>query len=410
VWSGFFEINAPIFNQLEINASGRYDSYSSGQKNFSPKIGAKFTPIRQVAFRSTFSKGFRIPSFAEAYGQPTTGYVTVTPPASYLARCTAAAGTYCINSYSLGLTSVGNPTLRPEKATNFTLGVIIEPVRNISLSIDYYNIYKKDLITGADYGPQVAAYYAGATAGTTLTNGITGITQDVSGYGLLPAGAAPYPLLATVEYGFINANSAKSTGIDFDLEGSFHLTPKIKWITSFEANYIIELSTTINGVKQVYQDSLGPYQTTSASGTPRWRGSWQNTLEFGPASLTATAYYTAGYSEGAADDGNTPNGQVCATTGGSYGSFARFLDNPNPLTGASSATIANCRVKHFVDVDLTGSVKIAPHFTLYGNVLNLFNAAAPYDASTYGGSNYNPAWANAGLIGRYFRFGAKVDF
>ena len=34
VKSAFFEVNAPILSNLEINASGRYDDYSSGQTNF----------------------------------------------------------------------------------------------------------------------------------------------------------------------------------------------------------------------------------------------------------------------------------------------------------------------------------------------------------------------------------------
>jgi iron complex outermembrane receptor protein len=37
VESGYFELNAPIIKQIELNGSGRYDHYSSGQSNFSPK-------------------------------------------------------------------------------------------------------------------------------------------------------------------------------------------------------------------------------------------------------------------------------------------------------------------------------------------------------------------------------------
>ncbi len=406
VASGFFEINVPILNQLLLNGSGRYDSYSSGQTNFSPKIGGKFTPVKQISFVSTFSKGFRIPSFAEAYGLPTTGFITVNAPASYIAKCTAAAGSYCSGAYSLGLTSVGNPNLRPEKSTNFTAGVILNPVNNVSLRVDYYNIYKKDLITGADYAPQIAAYYA-SNGGAGLTTGVTGITVDTVGYSALPAGAAPYPLLSTIQYGFINANSAKSTGIDADLETSYAITPGVRWISSLDATYVIELSETINGVKQNYAGSLGPYQTTSASGTPRWRGSWQNTFDFGKLALTGTAYYTSGYSEGSADDGNVPNGQTCysstaaaGTAASVQGSFAVYRDGTTVL----------CRVKHFIDVDVTATAKVNDNFTLYFNVLNVLNVSAPYDPSTYGASNYNPAWANAGIIGRYFRMGARVKF
>jgi iron complex outermembrane receptor protein len=400
VKSAFFEINAPLFSVLEINGSGRYDDYSSGQSNFSPKIGAKFTPIKQIAFTSTFSKGFRIPSFAEAYGLPTTGYITQTPPSIYQnsAACQNPAnpGTkfaYCTATYSLGLTSVGNPNLKPEKATNFTVGVIVEPTRNLSFSVDYYNIYKKDLITGANYAPQIDAYYSSATsAGTTLTNGITGITQDPN---YLAANGGPYPLLSTIQYGFINADSFKSTGLDFDFEGKFNITPSLKWSTSLDATYVIELSQTIDGQKQNYAGTLGAYQTTSASGTPRWRGSWQNTLELNKVSLTATAYYTSGYELGAEDDGNVTG--VCAAKG----SYAIYRDG---------ATVVACKTKSFINVDLTASVKINEKFTLYTNVLNLLKANPPYDPSTYGAYQYNPAWANEGIVGRYFRVGAKVNF
>ena len=416
VGSGFFEINAPILSVLTLNGSGRYDSYSSGQHNFSPKIGGKFTPVKQISLVSTFSKGFRIPSFAESYGLPTTGFIpNSTPPLSYSSRCTAAAGTYCQN-YTLGTTSVGNPNLRPEKATNFTAGVILNPVRNVSLRVDYYNIYKKDLITGADYGPQVAAYYASGGNTSVLTSGITGVTVDTVGFSTVPAGAAPFPLLATVQYGFINANSAKSTGIDADLETSYSIAPWLKWTSSLEATYVMELSTTINGVKQNYVDSLGPCETTACSGTPRWRGSWQNTFDFGKVSLSATAYYTSGYSAGAADDGNTPDGQQCYNNLGVNGTtLAGTNVGGVPVKGRFQTyldgnTVVACRVKHFIDVDLTGAIKVNDRFTLYGNVLNVFNASPPYDPSTYGASNYNPAYANAGIIGRYFRVGARVKF
>ena len=81
VKSAYFEINAPFFDLrqngfgAEVNVSGRFDKYSTGQSNFSPKVGVKITPVRQLALRGTWSKGFRIPSFQESFGTPTTGYV-----------------------------------------------------------------------------------------------------------------------------------------------------------------------------------------------------------------------------------------------------------------------------------------------------------------------------------------------
>lgn len=67
-------------------------------------------------------------------------------------------------------------------------------------------------------------------------------------------------------------------------------------------------------------------------------------------------------------------------------------------------------MKKFISVDLTGTVKVNDKFTLYANVLNVFDVLPPYDPSTYGASNYNPAWGNSGIIGRSFRVGARFGF
>ncbi|MFX6006844.1 TonB-dependent receptor, partial [Acinetobacter baumannii] len=68
--------SVPVFEFLELNASGRYDHYSTGQSNFSPKVGAKIKPFEMLTLRGNWSRGFRIPSFGEANALPTTGYVT----------------------------------------------------------------------------------------------------------------------------------------------------------------------------------------------------------------------------------------------------------------------------------------------------------------------------------------------
>jgi iron complex outermembrane receptor protein len=69
-----------------------------------------------------------------------------------------------------------------------------------------------------------------------------------------------------------------------------------------------------------------------------------------------------------------------------------------------------CNVKSFISVDLHGEVKVADKFTLYTDVLNVANRTPPIDVATYGAYLYNPTVGEAGIIGRSFRVGAKVDF
>ena len=67
-------------------------------------------------------------------------------------------------------------------------------------------------------------------------------------------------------------------------------------------------------------------------------------------------------------------------------------------------------MRHFIEVDLTGSYKVNNKFSFYFNVVNLLDAHAPFDPNTYGGVSYNPSWSTAGVIGRYYRAGATFKF
>lgn len=393
VESAYFEINAPVLDMLEINGSGRYDHYSTGQSNFSPKIGAKFTPIKQLAIRGTFSKGFRIPSFAEAGALPTTGYVTAplsSLPQSYIDQHLTAGGvpnlyiTQCLTNVCVGETTVGNPNLKPEKSRNFTAGAVFQPVHNISFTVDYYNIEKTNAITSVDFGSAIANYYA---TGQTSFNGVT-ITPDEPD----PDHPNAMRRVAFAQGSFINANKINTSGLDFGARGTFNLGSKVKLTSNIEATYIINLDTTFpNGTVQHYAGTLGNFNLTSGTGTQRWRGNWQNTLDVGPWSLTATAYYTSGYNYSAEDQ-----------PGGVAGDCGLVPSN-------GTAAYQPCNVKSFISVDMHGQVKVADRFTLYADVMNVADRKPPIDGATYGAYLYNPVVGETGIIGRAFRVGAKVD-
>ncbi len=390
VTSGFFEVNAPVLKQLEVNVSGRYDHYSTGFGRFSPKIGAKFTPIRQLAIRGTYSEGFRAPSIPETSGN-VIGFVNYTPPK---ATQDAHGGNSYVGTYSLGLNSVGNPNLKPETSRSFTAGAVFQPVRWLSLTVDYYNIHKKDLI----FNPADSTYANTYLNGGTLPAGITVTPNPVD-----PAFPGLRPTPAFINAAYINGQSLQTSGIDGQISASVPLGGGIKLTSALEGTLILEykVNTGVNGVYD-YLGTLGPYNTTSASGTPRWRANWQNTLEAGAYSLTATTYFTSGYKGYAADYNGVgscgPNDTPAST----------YLYNGDVSRVAGNAL--QCTVKHFLSVDLNGTVKVNDKFSFYMVVQNLFDAKAPFDPNTYGGNNYNPAWAASGIIGRAFKAGANFKF
>ena len=394
--SAYYEISAPVIEQVELSASGRYDSYSTGQNAFSPKFGAKFTPIPQLAIRGTWSKGFRIPSFNEAFGLPTTGFVTRTLNCTTFATFCAAHGNnaYATQPFALGITSVGNPGLAPERSTSITAGIILEPTKNINLTVDFWRIKIKDLIVGVtDTAAPLSAYY--------LNNGVVnlpGITVTPSGT-TDPAFPNALPHLGTIQASFRNASNQTVSGIDFGANAKFEIGNDLTWFSSADASYMLKYELNDGGTISRYDGSLGPCNNTSCAGVPKWRGSWQNTLKFGGTTVSLTAYYTSGYDNAAVDAGDI--------IGDCLGNAA----NGNAVQSYVDGTPVQCRAKPTWNADFTISQKVGDKFTLYANVQNVFDIGAPLDtASTYQIFQFNPAWAGANIMGRYFKVGAKVDF
>lgn len=399
VWSAGYEITAPIVDMLKVKAEGSYDSYSTGQSRFSPKFEAEFKPIEQVKLRSTYSKGFRIPSFSESFALPTTGYVNSTincTSPTFTAFCAAHASNpaYYSGGYSYGLTSEGNRNLSPEKATSFTGGIVLQPTKRITLTADFWSTKITNVIIPVSVTQDILNQYY-TNNGVVNVPGIT-ITKGVADQ----ANPGALPLLGFVGGSYKNADSFLAKGIDFSASGRFPITNSLEWKTAANASLLIRLQqTNEDGSVSRYDGSLGACNITSCSGAPRWRATWQNTLTFNDAtSISVTAYYTSGYSEVATD------------SGGVYGDCQASADNGQILTYNDGSPVL-CHAGATFNLDGHIETKIDKKFTLYADIQNLLNDKPPYEPNAaYGLYQFNPAWADRLFIGRYFRVGAKVDF
>jgi iron complex outermembrane receptor protein len=398
VKSAFFEVSAPVLKQLELAASGRFDDYSTGQSKFSPKVGFKFTPIEQLALRGTWSQGFRIPSFNEAFGLPTTGYVNrQVDCAQYVAFCAEHQNnSYVSGNYSLGLTQVGNPELDPEESESFTVGLVIEPIRNLSFTLDYWNIEVENLITGVT-----------STAGVEDAYYSNGGVVNIPGYNAVPGVPDPQfpgatPLLGFIETSYANQDSQEVSGIDLGANFSLPIGDTVTWRSFLEVSYLANYDLkTDAGVTLSYEGTLSPCNITSCSGAPQYRGMWQNTLEFGGTSLSLTGYWTSGYATGSADfiDPTVQDVNVCADT--LHASTLTYV-NDDPV---------NCYQSAQWNADFTARHTFSDKYTVYLDVLNVFSIKPEFDPSAaYSLFNYNPAWGGPNMVGRYFRLGVQFDF
>jgi iron complex outermembrane receptor protein len=410
VSAAYFEIDAPILEQLDVNVSGRYDHYSEGFGHFSPKVGFKFTPIKQLAVRGTFSQGFRAPTFAESNPRSQyAGFSGFTPPCATFGVAhggTPAVGNQPCNSgtnpyaqnYNLGSGLVGNPNLKPETSRSFTAGAIFEPVKGLSFTVDYYNVKKSNLIVA---GPLTGAARNAYYSKSTLAEAIAAVAAVGPGYSVNlvdapdPQFPGALPRVLIINAPFVNANYAITSGIDFSATAIIPFSDTVKFTSRVEATHVIQYDLHTSDGVQKYAGTLGPYDLSSGNGTPNWRGNWQNTIEAGPYSLTATTYYVGRIKSIAADQ-RTPTD---CETANQY------------ITGDKDIGKRFCYIKSFINVDLNATVRVNDEFTFFANVGNVLNARAPVAPAAYASApNFLTTWHYAGLIGRTFKAGATFKF
>lgn len=379
VLSAFGEIDAPVFKTLDVNLAGRFDHYSDFGNSFSPKVEIKWTPIRQLALRGTFSTGFRAPSFAEAHTGVVGGFETLNlcaGDAIQMAYCAAHGGDAYVAPYSLEAINIDNPHIKPEHSQSFTIGFVAQPVPWLSASLDYYYIEKTDLIFPPSPGPALDDYLSGQP----LPPGIIVTTDrpDPSD----PAGL-PRPLSVGAEYD--NDNSLITTGLDLDVRVNFGLPYDTRLTSDFSFTDILMFRYKQPGVPTFdYSGTEAPYNLSSGAGTPKYRINWSTTFTWQQLSITATANYVSGMFEDASD-----------ITGGTF---------------CISSLPGNCTEAGFWDVDMNVDYKVTKNVDVFLNVYNVGDSLPPIDQINYAGINFNPTYDEAGIIGRAFKVGVHFKY
>jgi iron complex outermembrane recepter protein len=381
VSAAYVEFNAPLVKSLEVDAAYRYDKYSDYGSSSTPKFGIKWTPIKGLALRGTYSEAFRAPGPTESGKSASLGFTNI------------------------AIITLGDPHVKPETAKSYTLGVILEPFKGTSASIDYYRIERKNEITPADQGSIVAGLP------------VTGVPLSKIP-GALPDSFLYYDIdgnLATISGPYSNLNKTTTSGFDVDLRQSFELGGMGKleagliWTHVQKYERVLSDGTTFN-----YAGTQGPYVLSSAGGTPKDRAALDLTWSRSKYQLTARLNYVSGMKlidhqgESLLDLGD---GTFSTTTF----EYFNFVANPNGIvcavyTPTGQPFNGNCTVPSFSTIDFHGKVDVSANLELNASVTNAFNTIAPFNPYTYGGHNYNPAFTQDGAVGRFMRMGFKYKF
>ncbi len=202
----------PGFRRLDLSLAGRTEHYPNVGSTTNPKVGLTWAPVDGLSFRGTYGKSFRAPNLSELHA---TSGVT-----SNVLQNAAGASVLVLRLDG------GNPSLKPERASSWTLGVDVAPPSlpglhasatlfrtiftgriDIPVARDYRNA-----LTNADLAPFVRLVSPGTNA--TDRADVTALLAQVSGAG------ASFPVdsvAAIVDARWVNTAQADVRGIDLSI-------------------------------------------------------------------------------------------------------------------------------------------------------------------------------------------------
>jgi outer membrane receptor protein involved in Fe transport len=365
----YAEVKVPIIQDrpwaqlLSVNGSYRHSDYSTNKTTDTYGIGAEWAPVKEARLRGSYQEAIRAANIIELFlpqgfnlfnmaADPCGTSAIGGPPSATLAQCLQTGLTAA--QYGSGLlTNVagqynylqgGNPALDPEKAKTYTLGVVWQPMRNLSGSVDYWKIK--------------------VTNAVGLIPPATSVTQCIaSGQFCNLVHRDPQTGALWLGSGFvtgtnINTGSIKTSGIDVTVNyvqpigawGSLGFNFNGTWTKDFIQEKVPGLGS---------YDCLGLYGAVCGAPRPEWRhkarGSW-----------------------------STPWNVDVALTWRHLDAVDVELSSSNPqLAGDFFPVVKRLGERDYID--LAASWAITKSVTLYAGVNNVFDKDPPITDSSIAG-------------------------
>jgi iron complex outermembrane recepter protein len=329
VTSGYAELSIPFFKNVESQLAVRTDKYSDYGRSTTPKFGIKWKVVPSLAVRASYAEGFRAPSLTEISRSSVTAFTTLNDPK----RCLLGTEPACAQSTALLLENAQR--LDPETSKSYNLGFIWEPIKDLSLTIDYFDIRRRSEITTLD--PDLILANEGATTGIYANRVFRGPVLPGETFG---------PLQAVSTFFF---NSGQTNVKGYDVEA--------RWNVNLGAYGKLR-----NSLFMTYYDSFNgnaadsePLTEFAGYGFPRYRGIARTNWDYRDFVVGLQANFNKGYS--VLRDPNL----TCSTA----------IRNSQP------SCIVHSNVTADLSVQYTGIKKLTLNFVAQ----NLFDRKPPLDAN-----------------------------
>jgi iron complex outermembrane receptor protein len=257
----YAELNLPVIKNLELNAAVRADRYSGAKgesrdgafsspnlSSTSPKFSLRWTPMKELLVRASVGKGFRAPAldnlYAPSAGTNTGGNFT-DPYYNTLKGCAQFPDpNYC--DTQLTVINNSNRNLKPEKSKTATIGMVFEPIKDLSLEVGYFDIKITDGIKALSGDDILKDWFSHQTGATTSSSVYANrLVKNAQGY------------LDHVEASLENVGQAKVSG--FDMSAKYRIRTDLGSFTPAWEGTLVTKSSETNVVTGDVEDTLGKY-------------------------------------------------------------------------------------------------------------------------------------------------------
>ena len=412
VIEGFGEVIAPIvqnrpfFEDLTLEAGIRQSQYkisAAGSPTYSTtswKVGAGWTPVKAIKLRGVYQRAVRAPNINELFQPNTTGLgsLKADPCSGTKPVGNAALTAVCLAqgapSFTIGIirdpssaqpntTTGGNLALKPEQATTYTLGVVLQPpmIPGLSVTVDYYNIKVRDAITTPTAQDAINSCFTGLSAASATSLSCTQIRRN-PGTGSLDGDAGT---TGGLYLGLSNLGKLETDGIDLGVNYRRRIGAATLSL-SFQGNWTNHSKFQATPTS-ANRECVGFYSANcgyTGSIQPEYSWNQRTTVNVGPVDLSLQWRHISSVRQEPLD---------IVANGPAFGTFGK--------------------IPAFDYFDTSARFRVKPHFELTFTVSNLFDRQPPLVGGNigtvqFGSGNTYPSTYDA--LGRRFAFGGRLTF
>jgi outer membrane receptor protein involved in Fe transport len=238
-YAAALEFKVPLLKSLEARLAGRFDEYSfEGHSEGKPTYhaGLDYKPIEAVRLHASYATSFRAPDMNYIYQSRVLGYYASTT--DYY-RCGLLGGPlascpYADVSPGANFVQSGGRDLGFENGRSFDYGVVLTPLENLELSVDYWDIRIDNEVTLLD-ADMLLRTEAACRLGTLNLSS----PQCVDALNRIERNPANAPLnpngIVNILINPINASFESADGLDFGARLKWRIAPigEFAWTANY---------------------------------------------------------------------------------------------------------------------------------------------------------------------------------